>query len=405
MGVRARHWALAWALSLSAPLLHAESEMPMASAPDSGAEAEGAAPAREEDPVLRFAAATELLAAGHGPEALAAYKTLSEDAPQFQLGQQFYQQLRTRLKDEVRVGTYEVLAREARLRLSSETAVPPPGTVPDVLLQLADHIQHAIVVNLSSARLYVLENDKGQLKLLRNQYAGMGSNGYGKQLPGDRRTPLGVYQITGWIAGDKLPPLYGSGAFPLDYPNVWDQFRLRGGHGIWLHGVPPGMDTRPPQSSEGCVTMANADLLALKPYITPGATPVVLSDAVNWVTPDTLASEREAVLSRLEAWRQAWSAIDTDAYLGFYAEDFSTPDMSRDAFAAYKQRVNAQKQDIDVQLDELSVYRYPDPDARMMLAEFSQHYRSDNYRSDSRKLQFWRQDSDGQWRIVREETR
>src|SRR3546814_18217342 len=103
----------------------------------------------------------------------------------------------------------------------------------------------------------------------------MGKNGWGKQSAGDNRTPVGIYHITSWIDGSKLPPFYGAGAFPLNYPNLWAQFKRRTGYGIWLHGVPGGTDTRPPRASEGCVTMSNAEILALKSYVAIGPTPVL----------------------------------------------------------------------------------------------------------------------------------
>ncbi|NGY06403.1 L,D-transpeptidase family protein [Solimonas terrae] len=356
-------------------------------------------------PEQQFGAVADLLSAGKADDALHSLAALNAQAPDFRLGQQFYGELKTRLAVDAPQPQLQALAEEARLRLASERAVPKAGTMPDSVLRLATSFKHLIVVDLPRARLYVLGNDGGQLKLISHHYAAMGKNGWGKQSAGDNRTPVGIYHVTGWIDGSKLPAFYGAGAFPLNYPNLWDQFKRRTGYGIWLHGVPIGTDTRPPLSSEGCVTMANADLLALKPYIELGQTPVLLSDALSWQEPEQMRKDRDAFMARVERWRTAWSSKNTAAYLDFYGPEFTTEGMNRKAFVDHKERVNAQKKFIDVQLSDISLYRYPGSDDQLMLAEFTQHYRSDNYKLDSRKQQFWKRDDKGEWKIFREESR
>jgi murein L,D-transpeptidase YafK len=365
----------------------------------------GAQAAAAATPEQQFGTVVDLLAAGKAEDALHALEQLTQGAPDFRLGTQFYGELKTRLAADARAPQLAALAEEARVRLASEKAVPKPGTLPDSVLRLAAGFKHLIVVDLPRARLYVLQNEQGQLKLLRNQYAAMGKKGWGKQTAGDNRTPVGLYHVTGWIDGKKLPDFYGAGAFPLNYPNLWDQFKRRTGSGIWLHGVPSATDTRPPLSSEGCVTMANTDLMALKPYIELGQTPVLLSDSLSWQTPEQTQKDREAFMNRVEKWRKAWSAKDTDGYLSFYGSEFTTEGMRLADFVAHKRRVNAQKKFIEVQLSDISLYRYPGSDGQLMLAEFTQHYRSDNFKMDSRKQQFWKRETDGAWKIFREENR
>jgi len=295
----------------------------------------------------------------------------------------------------------EELVEEAQLRLAPPKV--PAGALPAALLKLSDDQRYAVVVDLPRARLYVLENTKGTLKVVREHYAAMGRNGVGKQSRGDLRTPIGIYTITGFTDDNALPELYGAGAFPLTYPNIWDRHLGRDGSGIWLHGVPMNVGSRAPRSSEGCVTMANSDLVALKPYIVPGKTPVILSSSVSWMAPKIIAKERDALLARIEEWRSRWSAIDTEAYLGFYADEFVSNGMNKQAFAAYKRRVNASKRSIDVRLSELDLMRYPgEPD--LVVAQFRQDYKSDNFSVTGKKQQFWRLQKDGRWKIVLEES-
>ena len=79
--------------------------------------------------------------------------------------------------------------------------------------------------------------------------------------------------------------------------------------------------------------------------------------------------------------------------------------MDRKAFAAHKRRVNASKKFIDVQLRDLSLFRYPGTEEPLWLAEFTMDYKSDNYSVSGRKQQFWKRTPEGAWQIFREENR
>lgn len=372
----------------------------------------GVAAALDPGPERQFNEAVELLRAGRSGEALSTLESLTRREPNFRLAQLIYGELLAALSGAdtgklIPAGMntdarLRDLADEARVRLAGEKAVPAPGLVPNTVLQLSDSFEHVIVVDLPRARLYVLENNGGELSVLRHHYAAIGRNGSGKQITGDMRTPVGLYHITNWIDDDKLPELYGAGALPLDYPNAWDRHLRRTGSGIWLHGVPRDTYSRPPRSSEGCVTMANVDLEALRDHVRFGGTPVILSDELEWMPADTVAPVRKAFLRRIEDWRAKWSARDTEAYLAYYAEDFSADGMGRVAFAAHKRRVNASKKFIDIRLSDLSLFRYPGAGQNVLLAEFTMEYSSDNYAVTTRKQQFWRREGDGAWKIIRE---
>ncbi len=362
-------------------------------------------------PEQQFTAAVEQLRAGRSKDALATLEALTRSEPNFHLAQLFYGELLSLLSgagSPMVTGSIAAnlrlrdLADEARVRLASGKAAPQPGMVPNALLKLADNYKRAIVVDLPRARLYVLANDHGKLTLERHHYAAIGRNGSRKQTAGDLRTPVGLYHVTHWIGDSQLPELYGAGALPLDYPNAWDRLQNRTGSGIWLHGVPRDTFSRPPRSSEGCVTMSNADLEVLRGDVEYGMTPVVLSDEIEWVPAAAVEVVRDSLLRRIEDWRRAWSSKDTEAYLAYYARDFSVDGMNLAAFSAHKRRVNASKKFIDVRLSDISLFRYPGTEDGLLLAEFTMDYGSDNYKTTSNKQQFWRRDAQGNWKIVRE---
>lgn len=293
------------------------------------------------------------------------------------------------------------LRDEARARMRRWQDLRPEQRVPANLLQLSNDQAHAVVVDMAESRIYLFENDYGAPRLKADYYAGIGANGPFKEVEGDKRTPVGVYFITERLDGSTLPDLYGIAAYPVDYPNQKDLKDGRTGSGIWLHGVPSNTYNRAPRSSRGCVTLANTDLAQLEPFFSPGSTPVILADTVEWITP----LQAEITLTRfaniIEAWRQDWESLNTERYLSHYASDFSRPGMSRQAFADYKRRVNRNKQYIQVGITDLSLFRYPAED--IMVATFTQHYSSDNFQQSSRKRQYWKLE-DNTWRILLEDT-
>ncbi|MGH8504805.1 MAG: L,D-transpeptidase Cds6 family protein [Stenotrophobium sp.] len=374
-------------------------------------EAPGGAPTMDA-PETELLQGIEQLRKGDTHGALKTLGELTQQQPNFLLAHMFYSEVLASISgttenivnDSSTNTVLQDLAEEARLRIAAEKATPAPGSIPSDVLQLSSQHPYVILVDLPKARLYLLKNDSdGKFSLVRQMYAGIGRNGYGKETAGDLKTPVGVYHITSWIPGKSLPGLYGAGAFPLSYPNLWDDFKKRGGSGIWLHGVPPDTYVRAPRSSEGCVTMANDDLLALRPYVEAGQqTPVILSDDLSWKSAKEIRAEKDAFLKHLEAWRHQWSAVDTDGYLSFYDHDFITDGMNYAAFSAYKKRVNRLKKYIHIKLSDIDLYRYPGSNGSLMLVEFTMDYRSNNYDSVTRKQQFWKRGDDGHWKIFRE---
>ncbi len=365
----------------------------------------------EPHPESQLMAAVDDLNAGRLNEAWAGLDKLVKRQPNFRLARMFYREVQAAREGQPAPDLLasndpdlQGLAEEARVRLAQWHETLPDNATPDLVLQLSRRHKHAVLVDLPRARLYLLENQDGKLKVLKSYYAASGKGGWGKKASGDNRTPVGIYRIAGFKGDNQLPELYGAGAFPTNYPNLWDQRLHLTGSGIWLHGVPRDTYARVPRSSEGCVTLANADLLELKPYFVAGETPVIFTDTLAWRPREDLYKMRSEFLEQVEGWRARWSARDTEGYLAYYADDFETGGMKKSAFSTYKRKVNAGKKRIDVRLEGVDLFRYPGDDG-LWLARFIQDYRSDNYVKTSDKDQFWRRMPDGRWRIVKEASR
>ncbi len=293
------------------------------------------------------------------------------------------------------------LEEEARARLRRYTdELEQARQMPRYLMQLAPHQAHAVVVDTKRSRLLLYANAEGTPKLIRDYYITIGKNGPIKNREGDQRTPVGVYEITDDLAPGRLTDFYGSGAFPINYPNAWDQRAKRSGSGIWLHGVPSDTYSRPPRASNGCVVLANSDLDALRPYLRPGVTPVVIAEDLEWANPEDLAQARAELQSAVEQWRRDWESRDLESYARHYHQTFRGEGRSLDGWLAQRRSSNASKSWVTVRLDNVSILGYPGNE-QLAVVSFEQDYRSNNFEIAARKRQYWLRE-EGLWRIVYE---
>ena len=295
------------------------------------------------------------------------------------------------------------LRAEALVRLKAYREKPPTDFVPRYLLQMERDQRYAIVVDTKRSRLYLYENDRkngGRPRFVADYYVTQGKLGADKLAEGDKKTPIGVYHVTANLPKQKLADLYGSGAFPLNYPNEWDKRQGRGGSGIWLHGTPSDTFARPPRASDGCVVLTNQDLDVVAKNLQVGLTPVIISDTVEWLSLDDWNRERDELNKTIDNWRADWESRDTDRYLKHYSKRFKSPDQNFAEFAAQKKNVNASKEWIKVKVNNLSVFRNPGKE-EVVVVTFDQDYRSNNLDNQMKKRQYWLRE-DGKWKIIYE---
>ena len=291
------------------------------------------------------------------------------------------------------------LRDEARVRLMRYIDQPDPAQLPRQILQLASGQKYALLADASRARLYLFENVNGEPRLKADFYMTIGKNGTDKRTEGDKRTPMGIYQIAKQLPPKSLTDFYGAGAFPLDYPNEWDRTQGRGGHGIWLHGVPSDTYSRPPRSSDGCVVVTNPDLKEISRWVQPGATPVVLAERTDWIDRAAWEKARSELTARLQSWQASWQEREAERFLDHYANAFLRGEGR--SWAEGKRRNITDKAWIKVDLEDISLFLYPGSD--MAYAEFTQRYSSDRLSSVSRKRLYWRL-NEGHWHIAMERT-
>jgi murein L,D-transpeptidase YafK len=292
------------------------------------------------------------------------------------------------------------LRNEALARLGAQRQRPAEGRLPRLMLQLHSQQKYALLIDSKHSRLYVFANADGRPRLVADYYVTLGKNGMEKTREGDQKTPIGVYHVTANLPRQKLTDFYGAGAFPINYPNEWDRRKGRNGHGIWLHGTPSALYSRPPRASDGCIVLANPDLLTLGGYLQVGLTPVIIADEVEWSDAAAVEAERSSLAAALEQWRADWQSRDTERYLAHYSTRFNGDGQDLAAWSAHKRGVNAAKKWVKVGLSRVSMFRYP-REGDFVVVNFDQDYRSSNLSKAMRKRQYWIKEAGG-WKILYE---
>jgi L,D-transpeptidase YnhG len=393
---------LAWSASASAAKKSAVPETPTTAAKaQSNTAKAGAAEAR-------LIEVYKLVAQGHSRDALDKAGALVRDNPSFQLAQLVYGDLLSARTRAVRaIGdvpealgkaaepTLNELRDESQMRLKALRERPPAGSVPSQFLTLSQRSRHAIAVDTSRSRLYLFENLPTGLKLVADYYISIGKSGWEKAAEGDLRTPLGVYFITSNLDRKSLKDFYGSGALPINYPNVLDSKRGKTGSGIWLHGTPPGQFARPPQATDGCVVLSNPDLEQIISLVAVRTTPVVIAQRLNWVTPASARSEGKQFEDALWAWQKAKSSGNLNQLLDFYSPDFNSNGKTLAQWTPALRGEMSKTTGRNIALKDLSLLRWTDA-ADTMVVTFGEV--AEGSKTGLTKRQYWARQGT-QWKI------
>lgn len=291
------------------------------------------------------------------------------------------------------------LREQIVLRVQGATVRPPAGSLPREFLALEPSVRHAIAVDASRSRLYLFEQRKGRLELVKDFYVSIGKLGIGKAEEGDQRTPEGIYFIGRHIPGQRLPKLYGKGALTLNYPNAWDRAVGRTGSGIWLHGVPPEEFARLPRASDGCIVLANPDLLHLA-RVVDSQTPVLVRERLDWADMADTQRRRAAEAFRgvLSEWQRSWAGTDAAARARLYSGELAAVGTSR----APQKRLDALFRQGDAAVQDVSVFAWQDAQGEIRIVDLTVKRRAEGEALPLR--QYWRRAGD-RWLLFSEEVR
>ena len=377
-------------------------------------------------PESRLIGIYRLVGERHPELALDAAASLTHDVPGFKLAQLVYADLLTaRGGGTPGFGTAgpaaaasagvvaEVadLREEAVQRLRALQERPPEGLVPAEFIVLPKAVHHAIAVDTTRSRLYLFENGPKGMRLVSDHYVSVGKQGVDKKIEGDQRTPLGVYFVSDRAGQSSLRDTFGAGAMQLNYPNLLDQLQGRTGSGIYVHGVPFNTYSRPPKDSDGCVTLANDELLMLMNTVPIHDTPVIITKQIHWVADDSARLKQAEILDAVNRW-QAVRAGDDPAKLDAFYMPGAAPETPAAPSAPVPQPVvtwvHGKRRVLPpvappkdpLSFENLSVMTWSD-EKETMVVTFNE--RGTRTHRETTLRQYWERDA-SRWKIVAEGT-
>ncbi|MBD3319901.1 MAG: L,D-transpeptidase family protein [Chitinivibrionales bacterium] len=209
-----------------------------------------------------------------------------------------------------------------------------PDEIPEFTPGPELNSEFALIANKATRNMHLLrQKDSAQWKPIQEYSIAVGERQGRKERAGDKKTPEGIYFITGRKEASELPEIYGPLAYVLNYPNEEDKKAGRNGEGIWIHGTSP--DSFPLQT-RGCLELNNKDLTELSSYLKLGiGTPVIIINEPSPQNPAAtlkrarLARKHRSFISEhaqrqkdfrrlLSSWESAWESQNIDQYSRFY---------------------------------------------------------------------------------------
>ncbi len=276
------------------------------------------------------------------------------------------------------------------------------GRLPAYLIRLPESVTTIFIAETTTADFHQFDRVPGGIEYRGSRKMSIGRQGAGKQREGDRRTPLGVYFVTEELDTRGLHEKYGVTAFPLDYPNIWDQRLRRGGDGIWIHGVDPAGGERPPRDTDGCISLSNEDLAELAGEFVANTTPVVVTRKIVWLDAGQVFSLRAELEKVVGQWTAAMASGDMHAYLSLYDQEFERWGMQRSEWLAFSMQTLGKRSVNAVSASDLLLLGDPDED-ELYLSRFRLSVDDGLTTTSSIKRLYWRRDKSGDFKVVAED--
>ena len=253
----------------------------------------------------------------------------------------------------------------------------PKNLAPYGILKLDDAYELVFWYSLAQGRLLIFGWDGKNYTHRKTYRISIGKNGYNKIVEGDKRTPIGIYFYQKFKTDKELNDYYGLGAFPIDYPNAYDKIRNRTGYGIWLHGYPKGVLSRPLLDSLGCMVVSNTNFEKIKPLIDSHKSIVILQDYFQWGDKSKSKKLYKLMHRQLKKWSKYYNKNKLKAFLSFYSKDLYLGDMT---VLDFKKNIketlldNKAKKN-KIAIDNISILLYPATD-NIVFVEFDRIYKS-----------------------------
>lgn len=277
----------------------------------------------------------------------------------------------------------------------------------NILMMDPKFTHHVILVEKATHKVHLYENTNGSPRLVKTFNTATGKFKGDKMSDGDHKTPEGIYTIYEFLSKEELlrrhgkyAEIYGSGAFPMDYPNFMDARAGKTGGGIWLHSTDDDNRISKGLDSRGCVVLQNADLREISQYIELDKTPIIVVQDIFFLSKATWERNRKDINDAINTWAQAWQKKDFDTYISSY-DSTNFYDKSKGnyhAFKNYKKQVFSRPDSPSIKFDYVSILANDE----YAVVHLQQDYRSAVINDIGKKTLYLKKNDKYDWKIVGE---
>jgi murein L,D-transpeptidase YafK len=277
----------------------------------------------------------------------------------------------------------------------------------NILMMDAKFAHHVILVEKATHKLHVYENVDSVPRLVKTINTATGKFKGDKTTNGDHKTPEGIYTIYEFLSKQELlrrhgkyAEIYGSGAFPMDYPNFIDRLQGKTGGGIWLHSTDDDNRISKGLDSRGCVVVQNQDLKDVSEYIELNHTPIIVVQDIYHLSRKTWERNRKDINDVVQKWAKAWQTKDFETYIGSYDQQkfHDKRHKNYQGYKAYKRAVFSRPDTPEIKIDFISILA----NEQYAVVHLQQDYKSNVINDIGKKTLYLQKDSNYDWKIVGE---
>lgn len=277
----------------------------------------------------------------------------------------------------------------------------------NILMMDGKFSHHVILVEKATHKLHIYENSNSVPKLLKTFNTATGKFKGDKSVSGDHKTPEGIYTIYEFLSKQQLlkmhgkyAEIYGSGAFPMDYPNFIDKREGKTGGGIWLHSTDDDNRISKGLDSRGCVVVQNQDLKDISQFIELNHTPIIVVQDIFYLSKTTWDRNRKDLNDAVEKWATAWQKKDFETYISAYDQTKFRDNKHKNyqGYKAYKKAVFSRGDSPQIKLDFISMFSTDS----YAVVHLQQDYRSSVINDIGKKTLYLQKDQNYDWKIVGE---
>ena len=277
----------------------------------------------------------------------------------------------------------------------------------NILMMDSKFTHHVMLVEKATHKLHLFENSGTMPKLVKTYNIATGKFKGDKSINGDHKTPEGIYTIYEFLSKEELlrrhgkyAEIYGSGAFPMDYPNFVDARAGKSGGGIWLHSTDDDNRIYKGLDSRGCVVLQNADLREVAQYIELDKTPIIVVQDIFHLSKTTWERNRKDISEVVNKWIKAWQEKDFNTYISSYDPQhfYDKSKGSYSAYKAYKQAVFSRPDKPVIQMNHISILA----NEAYAVVHLEQNYQSAVINDIGKKTLYLKKDANYDWKIIGE---